>query len=602
MPKEEQYEVENIIKAKAFKNGKKLQWKYFIKWKNYPEEHNSWEPESCLRGGADATLAKFWERANPDKRDRADPSQFKHGTEVYPTGPPRGRTKAKTRAPVASSEPEEEPVPSSSSGRRKRPRGPTTSESPATRKRAKQLRPEAPRTTSEKAVARLLVSEDASGPPQSPSIPDSEEEQLKLPEPDEDGVMNVDDPAPVEEPHAAMPHLRRSSARSVKRMDETMLERSVGGAISAKARALQAASEKASGSSPSRMRKPGPGRSSEGLANTTLLTGSKGGLKSVRTKKPSSQTIGEAVEEILEVADLLNSDVAPIDSTMTGAGTSDIELRIQPPTGKELLELAGAKDGAEDLADFDEVAAPLPQENETTETVAPESGPNTPIIFSPSVPIGSTGSAPGTSLSRWGGWPGTIFNSWVSALPSLPTSLLGFGSGRSARLDDKNGVETSAPTQALNELSLSVTPSLSIPLTMHDFHPPTDLENSSLDNVAPAVIPGKLYSQSAAMKLLSTLEVGGASARIALDVKASPSEQMMFDRLREQLEAGSLFVAVFGNETLAFCSARNKPLADKLAIPASPRDREQTVLVSHVFVKNVDAYIETAVEGESVRW
>jgi hypothetical protein len=62
------------------------------------------------------------------------------------------------------------------------------------------------------------------------------------------------------------------------------------------------------------------------------------------------------------------------------------------------------------------------------------------------------------------------------------------------------------------------------------------------------------------------------------------------------------FVGVFGSETFAFCSAQNKVLMDKLAIPASLRERDHAALVSHVRVKDVSAYAEAAGEGESLRW
>ena len=40
------YEVERILDHKDVKVGRKLTRQYFVKWKGYAPEHNSWEPES----------------------------------------------------------------------------------------------------------------------------------------------------------------------------------------------------------------------------------------------------------------------------------------------------------------------------------------------------------------------------------------------------------------------------------------------------------------------------------------------------------------------------------------------------------------------------
>jgi hypothetical protein len=104
-----------------------------------------------------------------------------------------------------------------------------------------------------------------------------------------------------------------------------------------------------------------------------------------------------------------------------------------------------------------------------------------------------------------------------------------------------------------NEISLLVSPSLSIPTTLQDFQPASapSLSSSSslsqptispsvLENLGEAHIPGKLYGQSAAETLLGTLETGGASARLSMDLKASPRQEAAFVKLRERLDNGSL--------------------------------------------------------------
>ena len=51
----EEYEVEKIIDVKRTQNG----LEYLIKWKEFPENENSWEPEGNLN--CQELLDEFWE-------------------------------------------------------------------------------------------------------------------------------------------------------------------------------------------------------------------------------------------------------------------------------------------------------------------------------------------------------------------------------------------------------------------------------------------------------------------------------------------------------------------------------------------------------------
>lgn len=52
----QEFEVEEILQSKE-ENGVNL---YLVKWKGYPHDSNTWEPESNLVNASDA-ISKFWE-------------------------------------------------------------------------------------------------------------------------------------------------------------------------------------------------------------------------------------------------------------------------------------------------------------------------------------------------------------------------------------------------------------------------------------------------------------------------------------------------------------------------------------------------------------
>jgi chromobox protein 5 len=54
-----QYEIEKVLDKKFMKgNDGKRRLYYFIKWKNYDNSHNSWEPKSEL-GNAKEIIKEF---------------------------------------------------------------------------------------------------------------------------------------------------------------------------------------------------------------------------------------------------------------------------------------------------------------------------------------------------------------------------------------------------------------------------------------------------------------------------------------------------------------------------------------------------------------
>jgi len=72
-----EYEVEAILAHRQRRYGKgkmKFRYEYFVQWKGYPAEHNSWEPGRNLTH-CDETLREYWGRAGlaiPPDEDQPD--------------------------------------------------------------------------------------------------------------------------------------------------------------------------------------------------------------------------------------------------------------------------------------------------------------------------------------------------------------------------------------------------------------------------------------------------------------------------------------------------------------------------------------------------
>ncbi|CEG81999.1 hypothetical protein RMATCC62417_16131 [Rhizopus microsporus] len=65
----EEYEVEKILDHKVIKRGKKVTFKYLIKWLNYDENDNTWEREGNIF--ATDLIVQYWDTVpdhNPDKK------------------------------------------------------------------------------------------------------------------------------------------------------------------------------------------------------------------------------------------------------------------------------------------------------------------------------------------------------------------------------------------------------------------------------------------------------------------------------------------------------------------------------------------------------
>lgn len=159
-------------------------------------------------------------------------------------------------------------------------------------------------------------------------------------------------------------HRRRQQKPLVKVFEDPSLQMHDGQLVSKAKAVASKRAESSSKPSPSKSRR-GPGRSSAGMKKATLLTAVKGTLKSVRTSaRRHSKTEKKSEEPEQDEASLADNE--PL------FGSPEPEAQA-PPTGKELLDMAGLDNNAvEDLPDFEEVAppaAPSPEAQERAESL-----------------------------------------------------------------------------------------------------------------------------------------------------------------------------------------------------------------------------------------
>ncbi|KIP08758.1 hypothetical protein PHLGIDRAFT_363748 [Phlebiopsis gigantea 11061_1 CR5-6] len=100
---EPEYEVEVIQRAKVDqdKRGRKT-WKYYVKWKGYGQDGNTWEPYTSFVG-SEHFIENFWARVRSE-RDHTVMRLFKPGEEMFPVGPPGKMKSMKKSEPSPSKE------------------------------------------------------------------------------------------------------------------------------------------------------------------------------------------------------------------------------------------------------------------------------------------------------------------------------------------------------------------------------------------------------------------------------------------------------------------------------------------------------------------
>ncbi|KIK49207.1 hypothetical protein CY34DRAFT_797147 [Suillus luteus UH-Slu-Lm8-n1] len=84
-----EYEVESVTKARVdAKRGKKIIWKYHVKWKGYSWDDCTWEPERSFTYGSKHFLRTFWAHALTRGREHTNPQLFEKGEEIHVSGFP----------------------------------------------------------------------------------------------------------------------------------------------------------------------------------------------------------------------------------------------------------------------------------------------------------------------------------------------------------------------------------------------------------------------------------------------------------------------------------------------------------------------------------
>ncbi|KAF8559757.1 hypothetical protein OG21DRAFT_484841 [Imleria badia] len=97
----QEYEVESVTRARVHdKKGKKITWKYYVKWKGYGWDDSTWEPTDSFQDGSEHILESFWERIDTGGRDISDATAFKKGEELLISGPP-GKKSLKRKTSLA---------------------------------------------------------------------------------------------------------------------------------------------------------------------------------------------------------------------------------------------------------------------------------------------------------------------------------------------------------------------------------------------------------------------------------------------------------------------------------------------------------------------
>ncbi|KAK0503436.1 hypothetical protein EDD18DRAFT_1137841 [Armillaria luteobubalina] len=607
---EQEYEVESVLLARVAKKSarsKQLIWQYRVKWKGYSSEESTWEPKESFEGSEDI-LEQFWVRANTNGRDIEDLSLFRVDETFYPTGPPRrpGKQKSTVAAPRRTSpevKNEVEPKPKSKRARSrstKRKRSPSvdTAETEPQPKRARG-RPSgsAPPKPGKKSAPLSCQSQDKSAgkPAAVPSsktrynrsrkdspeiVPPSEEEE------DDDYAFNsapvkgietssaqyppnsisASSPAlplpsssknPIAEPPVASAstyipsHRARATNPLVKMIDN---HDGIDGGISTKTRL--------GGSSPKKA-KPGPGRSSAGIitkSKSSLLTFTKGELQSVKGKYVSEKR---------------DERVHDTDVEMAAAEPAEPTPPLPPPTGEELLNLAGLDaEAAKKLDDYED-------EPESNSPTAAQS--SLALAKEKLLPTGSI-----TSNNANAPWKSTISNTIFG-----PLGLASDASPAPVASD----LCFTTPTFVLN-LDISV----KIPVVLTDIVSTPSTSSSWMFIAENKGLPGKFYDDKTALQIFNTLRTGSSAARVVPASNITEEQQARFERFHTRLDDGALFILPVGKEVLALCSSENALFCQRLNIPPALSCLNKSVLLTRVTVENISAYADVAVPVDAFQW
>ncbi|KAH0827186.1 hypothetical protein J3R83DRAFT_4879 [Lanmaoa asiatica] len=492
-------------------------------------------------------------------------------------------------------------------------------------------------------LATSLPPDDATPESQAPASP-----TLSSLDPLFDSPSRFSDKASSESQRdPTLPHHRARAANPLIKLIDTTTSGATSkqSRITAKARLMSIhTTDVPSTSGPSRNiakrgRKPGPGRSSSGLVTknrSSLLTATKGTLKSVKGKFSGTTTERDQLDEI-EEAPVARGTTGGDEVLVTSWSDEDVvvdqdyqtESNSQPgppPSAAELLKLAGLQTDPETLPDYEDPAAqPQVETQGSSSTLAPveEELPNqssvevtdgckandpvtdgsppvseagqqvsTPVIGDPSVPSVVTPPADEVVKKNIELAKEHLFPSTQPSFDTFSTAPSAFRSTIFGPL--YQGPTTNSVPIARNEFSTTfkviLGDSVELPLVLKDCNEiRTRISDILIGNSSGSKV-ALFYSAGDALAMVSTFKSDG-TARVVLDPSAETMQQERFSTFLQRFESSQTLIAPVGKEVCVLYSSENANVAEKLGAPTHLRGLSSTLLISHASIENQLAYV-----------
>lgn len=323
-------------------------------------------------------------------------------------------------------------------------------------------------------------------------------------------------------------------------------------AISAKAKfaggGRKSSSEPSSGKpQATKRRKPGPGRSSHGLASSQDDT-----LVNDENPLPPATDVDEDME----------------------GGEDQSPSQGGEITRKELMDMVGLNENeADNLPDFND--EPMDVETEVVQTTVTE------------IMVESVEKAPANEER-----PITKPN--LFARPSI-FGPLSIGAGSSRNLDRNayalrldNSVDVSV---ILRDMKAGTGPGLV-----------TTLDLKEIFSKTPSSAPGKFYDLEAGNILLGTLKTGGPCARVELMPGEDEEHEQNWEKFRDRLEDKHTFVIGAGVHLLVLFASSNTEACDTVGIPDILTGLRREIIVSATDIEDVSRYSEAVDMADNSRW
>ncbi|KAL0581540.1 hypothetical protein V5O48_000469 [Marasmius crinis-equi] len=561
----EEYVVETILRARVMKKtprSKFLVWKYLVKWKGYDDpDENTWEPEESF-GGSEHFISNFWKTVDTGGRDTEDLDLFSQEEEFAPSETGRAR-----KAPRKSNENENAAASSSASTRaqsRKRKRNtgePTERKSPErkdtrtsrnSRKRQRAETPiESPPPSSadgaEEMIASLCNNDSENEEPTSSShekpprfrkrgsSSDSTESRKEVEDARVDSTAEEQDqpvlPDDVQQSATPAHHSRTRNPR-VKVMERSNIILEEG--ITTKTRLGAGSSTAETSTRTTRAQRQHVDSVEQRNKTTTLLTVQKGKLTSVKGRRsarnappPNVQQDASDVPQDVELeADTgWPQDVSGDGDTSLVAPDDTVDNSNVVSSPEELLRLAGLKEDADDLQDYEDDAP-------GTSTSNADADGGSESLLQQSLTLAKDKLFPSTLTSA--------SQSITNALSAAWRRSTIFGPLASGSFNNVVGEDTG---QSQN-FTLKIDVTISLPVVLI----PYSVEHQFVVPSTPNNPPGKFYAHDTALSVLNTVRTGGPCATVIPNPDCTNEQKEVFQQFAERLsndELARLFSFLF---------------------------------------------------------